>query len=138
MVFPMCCQLIVTPAPNRLNELLRVAGFVPGEYGAGPTWSRCIPSEATTVRVRLGAVGLEFSLYPPVTSFATHAGKRLAASLMFQTAALLAERTSGTITQRATVEGCMAERSSVSLVASYPEMTLLWQNVCPGFREALA
>ncbi len=132
----MCCRLILNPVPGRIEDYLRLAGFARNEEYRN-FWSRIIEAEKTTVRARLTENGLELSLYPSVTNYLGHADKRLGASLMFQTAALLAEKSGGSIAQHATVEGCMAERPSIAVVASYPAQPLFYQNVCRGFREVL-
>ena len=103
-------------------------------------WRRDIPEEATAVAATLDGLSLSLSLLPAVSDYAGHAGKRIAASVYFEIAAKYAEKVNGTIVQHSNVGACKGLNGTTTehLLADYPFMPLLYERVCPGFREVLA
>lgn len=136
----MCCRVTLSPTPSAddMDDYMQIAGFA--KYGTDryPFWERVIAEEWTQIAVHLLGDKVVIDLHPVVREYREHADKRLAASLMMQTAALIAERTGATIWQEANVMGCVTpEHPSTAVVAVYPEKPLLFENLCLGWKEVL-
>lgn len=137
-----CCRLIVeslVPVPAVAVSILTIGQFQPlGSLpGQAVRWERQVPEEGAVVTAVLTGDSLELSIAPSISTFAHHAGKRIAAGIYFEIAAKYAEKVDGVIRQRATVEGCKLNGTQELLLARYPEMPLSFDRVCAGFRLAL-
>ena len=134
----MCCRLSVYPLDKETAiAILKVGQF---EEQNSFTWMRNLPDEGTTVYATFGPSALELHINPAVSHYAQHLDKRVAASVYFEIAAKYAEKVGGTIIQRANVVGCLNSdytKPSERTLAQYPDVPMLWQNVCPGFQETL-
>ena len=135
----MCCRLTVTPLnPDVASAVLSVGMFAPLE-GISTTWRRPIPEEGTAVNAIFvpESNSLRLELTPSVSQYAHHAEKRVASGVYFEIAAKYAEKVGGRITQLSNVSGCTEGGVSEHVLAHYPETPLLWEQVCPGFRETI-
>lgn len=150
----MCCRTSIHPlVPEVAEKILVVGGFKPVYWASGrddiaTNWERAVYEDedwANFVHATLwhGTEGddtLELNLAPAISVFAQHYGKRRAASVYFEIAAKYAEKVGGRVEQRANVIGC---RSSADphvtdlVIASYPEIPLSYDRICPGFKAVL-
>lgn len=99
---------------------------------------RRIPEEGTSVTAMIQADSLSLAISPTVTSMAEHSHKRLAASVYFEIAARVAEKTDGKITQHSNIGQCVQDGVTQKVLAQYPQHPLDWQKICVGFAEVLA
>jgi hypothetical protein len=127
-----CCRTTIEPLMLPVAEAaLEIGQFV----RAGSIWRRWVEEEQTAVEVRLEPDRLAISLSPAVTHLDGHAGKRVAASIMYEIAAKYAERAGGIIFQSGiNVTECRMEGSGTRLIAAYPDLRLDFGSLCPGFR----
>src|SRR5262249_32959910 len=95
--------------------------------------------ERTLVKAILqpDANSLRLELSPAVSHYDHHAAKRIASGIYFEIAAKYAERVGGTITQLSNVVGCVEGGVAEHVLAHYPYMPMMWERVCPGFRETI-
>lgn len=131
----MCCKSEVTPLDGLIAETILTVGlFTPS---GSRQWQRRITDgeDTTAVNVSLVDGKMEVWLTPAVNVYAAHAQKRVAASVYFEIMAAYAEKVGGTIVQKANVTGCTDGGVSMHTIAHYPEMPLLWENVCAGFKS---
>jgi hypothetical protein len=102
------------------------------------TWERRFPEEGSLVTVSLTDQALCLSISPPISIYAHHIGKRVAASVLFEIAAKYAEKVGGEVVQRGVVSGCkvMGQPGDVVL-AHYPSDPLMFDHICPGFQAVI-
>lgn len=130
----LCCRVTVVPAPpaDLLESLLKIGLF----RLAGGQWVRYLPdTESVAIKHNIAAGTIEMSISPTVGRYEQHAERRVAASVMFEMAAKIAERVEGEIWHIANVIGCRRSDGMTSPLAVYPDHPLLYENLCPGFRE---
>jgi hypothetical protein len=135
----MCCRLTVSPLlPEIATGVLSVGLFTPMP-GLPSSWHRAIDEEETFVKAILlpESNALRLELYPSVSQYAHHAQKRIASGVYFEIAAKYAEKVGGRIVQLSNVSGCIEGGVAEHLLAQYPDLPLLWEKVCPGFRETI-
>ncbi len=135
----MCCRLTVHPLdPEIATLVLRTGLFVPSD-DLGLQWSRYVLEEGCSVNAILipDAGALRLELTPSVSAYEHHMTKRLAGGVYFEIAARYAEKVDGKITQLSNVTGCTEGGVSEHVLAHYPALPLCWEQVCPGFREAI-
>lgn len=141
----MCCRLTVTPLdPDLARVVLALGEFVPihdQEAKGAMFWARVVECEGgqlVTVNAILADAGnLRLELSPAVSAYEHHAQRRIAAGVYFEIAAKYAEKVGGRIVQLSNVAGCAQGGTTERTLAQYPEMPMLWENVCPGFRAAI-
>lgn len=132
----MCCRLSISPcSPELARTVLLVGLFTPLSE---TVYERSIPEEGTKVTATVGTETLSLSISPTVTTMAEHSHKRLAASVYFEIAARVAEKTDGKITQHSNIGQCVEDGVTNKVLAEYPRHPLDWQRICPGFAEVLA
>lgn len=129
----MCCKSHVEPLDRTLAETILAVALFQGE-GLN-TWVRSIPEENCRVMATMQGGQLEVFLSPAVSQYHQHAEKRIAASVMFEVLSKYAEKVDGVITQKANVQGCTEGGMASHVIASYPSQPIMWEKVCPGFRE---
>lgn len=101
-------------------------------------WKRLVPEENCTVSVSLSGSIFEASISPSISNMDHHKGKRITAGIYFEICAKYAEKVGGEVIQKATVVGCkLSEQGTGIVIARYPSMPMLWQNVCNGFQTEL-
>lgn len=140
----MCCHIVLSihgarkhDLEPRVRELLKLSGF-------NDDWIRYdsvsdyywVQASLTEYDDQYSA--LTFRLQPTIySSSSDHSGRREIASVAFRLAGQLAEELGrGVIRQYAPVFSCSQQQGVASLVvASYPEVPLSWENICPGFRK---
>lgn len=132
----MCCRLTVSPSDPDIARTVLAVGMFTASHDAN-RWTRFIAEESTTVVAIIGEKDLRLELMPAVSFYAQHAGKRIAAGVYFEIAAKYAEKVGGKITQHSNVSGCTDGGINSHVLAQYPDMPILWEQVCPGFRETL-
>ena len=76
---------------------------------------------------------LEVHISPNVATYEHHAQRRVAASVMFEIAAKMAEKGNCTILHLANVAGCKDDTEP--LLADYPLLPFQWERLCRGFKE---
>ena len=133
----MCCRMVISPLDKVIAEAVLTIGMFT-DAGLIGGWRRDLPDEGTTVFAKFLSDGseLELSISPSVSNYDQHAQKRLAAGVYFEIAAKYAEKVGGSITQLSVVAGCKDTLEPANHVAAqYPEHPLLFEGVCPGFRE---
>jgi hypothetical protein len=130
----MCCKLTVSPlVPHVAEAILQIGQFKPADPATA--WERHIPEEGCQVRASLDFGGLSLNIYPTISTFEAHLGKRIAAGVFFEIAAKYAEKVGGEIVQLSTVTGCRVEAGSAQLlVARYPDVPMSFDRVCAGFQ----
>ena len=135
----MCCRLTVTPLDAEVAAAILALGMFTPVEGLPATWQRSIDEEGTSVRATLAAESnlLRVELSPTVSHYSHHADKRIAGGVYFEIAAKYAEKVGGRITQLSNVAGCTEGGVAEHVLAHYPETPLLWEMVCPGFRETI-
>ena len=156
----MCCRVHITPAFLHHNPqevaaaILQIGQFeqvndldwrceieeegtmVHASFTLG--WRRAIEEEGTMVHASFTDGGLALNIRPAITVPANHAGKRLAAGVMFEIAAKYAEKVGGLVIQQANIIGCREGVGVQGLVlAQYPDLPLQWDRICPGFKAVL-
>lgn len=89
--------------------------------------------------VTLGDHGFSAALWPSISTYSQHSGKRIAASVMFEILARYSEKVGGEVIQRGTVAGCRPSGVATGdiIIADYPRLPLLWPHVCAGFQSVL-
>lgn len=145
----MCCRTNVYPLDHDIAGLILTTGLFkpiywqPGHSDMPLTWERRFPEEGSLVTASFTSGGnnpphLALYISPPISTYAHHMGKRLAASVLFEIAAKYAEKTGGEIIQRGVVSGCKinGQPGDVKL-ASYPSMPLMFDHICPGFQAVI-
>lgn len=137
----MCCRVTIEGRGPNHNEILRMAGFSAGSGTGGDTpyeqntRTRKL-EDGTWLTLRESYDRSTLNIYPPVSQYEHHAGRREVAALMFKVGAFLAEDAKGKLVQEASVGMCLMERGVSSLtIAMYPQMPLVFDNICRGFRE---
>jgi hypothetical protein len=135
----MCCRLTITPLDlDVAASVLGLGMFTPVE-GMTTSWRRAILEEGTLVQALLVPESnvLRLELSPSISQYMHHADKRIAGGVYFEIAAKYAEKVGGRIVQLSNVSGCVEGGVAEHLLAHYPEMPMLWDKVCPGFRETI-
>ena len=135
----MCCRLTVAPLDPEVAAAILALGLFSPTTGMANTWQRAIDEERTVVRAILQpeSNSLRLELSPAVSHYEHHAAKRTASGVYFEIAAKYAERVDGRITQLSNVVGCVESGIAEHILADYPEIPMLWERVCPGFRETI-
>jgi hypothetical protein len=130
--------------PDIAVRLLTIGLFAPVYYlpnrDTAKIWERKIEEEEGIVKVTIETEQLVLNLSPAISSFYQHQGKRRTAGVYFEFAARYAEHVGGIIVQHANVIGCKSKDALAPtdrVLANYPDMPLLWENVCPGFQALL-
>lgn len=100
-------------------------------------WTRQIPEEGTSVVGIINEDNLRLEIAPTVSQYIHHAEKRIAAGVYFEIAAKYAEKCDGQIKQLSNVQGCTEGGVAEHVLAVYPSMPLMWEQVCKGFQETL-
>ena len=132
----MCCRLLVSPLDAEVAHAILFLGmFNPPATDAG-FWHR-VAEAGTTVNAVFSGEHLRLELSPSISYYAQHADKRISGGIYFEIAAKYAERVGGTIKQISNVEGCKDGGTTEHILAMYPHMPMLWERVCPGFREVI-
>ena len=134
----MCCSLIVAPFDRILAvSILEIAQFVPTEVSGVTTWRRKIPEEGCEVSSTLiNAFSLHIS--PSISNYLGHFGKRITAGVFFETAAKYAEKVGGEIVHQNNIGECRGPGGETQhILATYPDLPLQWDRICPGFRQTL-
>jgi hypothetical protein len=131
MVYPLDPEIAAT--------ILAVGLFVPDSYMG---WKRVLiedNGDAVAVHALLQPDNnaLRFEIAPAVSQYNQHAMKRIAAGVYFEVAAKYAEKVDGQIKQFANVVGCTEGGMAEHVLAQYPDVPLMWERVCAGFREAI-
>ncbi|HLF78121.1 MAG TPA: hypothetical protein VJB57_11605 [Dehalococcoidia bacterium] len=135
----MCCRLTVYPLDLEVAAaVLGVGMFTPVE-GSTTAWRRAVLEEGTTVQAILVPESniLRLELSPSISQYMQHADKRIAGGVYFEIAAKYAEKVNGRIVQLSNVAGCVEGGVAEHLLAQYPDLPMLWDQVCPGFRETI-
>lgn len=135
----MCCRLTISPLNIEMaNAILLLGEFVQtglleyhrdvrlDEYNLHRVIAR-LEEQNNTLRLELSPT---ISLYPQ------HMVHRIDAGVYFEIAAKYAEKVNGHIVQLSNVAGCN-NGTSERLLAYYPTQPLMWDQVCPGFQEAI-
>ena len=135
----MCCRLTVFPLDPELAVSILALGMFTLVEGQTTTWRRIVPEEGTAVNAILvpESNALRLELSPPVSQYMHHADKRIAGGIYFEIAAKYAEKVGGQIKQLSNVIGCTEGGVAEHILAQYPDIPLLWEQVCPGFRETI-
>lgn len=114
--------------------VLTVGMFTPDPNFLG--WSR-EAEDGTTIRATFEGDALRLELSPSISIYQHHADKRISGGMYFEIAAKYAEKVNGTITQLSNVVGCTDGGVNTRVLAVYPEQPLMFEQVCPGFREVI-
>jgi hypothetical protein len=135
----MCCRLTVAPLDPEVAAAILALGLFAPSANMPNTWQRAIEEERTTVKAIFmpDSNSLRLELSPAVSHYDHHAEKRMASGVYFEIAAKYAERVGGRITQLSNVVGCVEGGIAEHILAQYPEIPMLWERVCPGFRETI-
>lgn len=135
----MCCRLTIAPLDPEIAVAVLALGLFTPTDGLAGTWERSIAEEQTIVRAIMGSDfnALRLELSPSVSHYSHHAEKRIASGVYFEIAAKYAEKVNGTIKQLSNVVGCVEGGVAEHILAQYPDIPMLWERVCPGFRETI-
>lgn len=139
-----CCRTNVYPLDHDIAGVILETGLFkpiywqPGHTDLPLTWERRFPEEGSLVTASLTDQALCLSISPPISIYAHHTGKRLAASVLFEIAAKYAEKTGGEVIQRGVVSGCKVPGQPGDVVlAHYPSTPLMFDHICQGFQAVI-
>ena len=125
----MCCKTSLNAAPPTFEAQLAIGLFIPAGLN---TWIRKLDDDAKIIVEHDKTKGIiEIHIFPTITAPAHHASRRIAASVMFEIAAKIAEKGNCDIYHHANIAGCYREGNHP--LASYPYHPFEWTNLCPGF-----
>lgn len=133
----MCCKVSIDKLGPGHTEILRLAGFKSPNLDKPYLMTREL-DDRTWLTLRVEGSRTTINIYPAVTNYEDHFSRKEAGALMFKVANFLAEDAQGSLIQQASIGKCLYDRNGLSelVIARYPEMPLVFDNICPGFQEA--